>query len=44
MSPRPQGPVGDYYMPEPNSGCWLWLGGLGKVGRLWKNLTDGDQR
>ena len=32
MSPRKQGPVEDYYMPEPMSGCWIWLGGLGKAG------------
>jgi HNH endonuclease len=32
MSPRPQGPVEDYFIPEPNSGCWIWLGGLGKDG------------
>ena len=22
----------DWYVPEPNSGCWLWLGPVGRTG------------
>jgi hypothetical protein len=27
----------DKYIPEPNSGCWIWLGGADVLGygRLW---------
>jgi hypothetical protein len=25
-------PLDSYFIPEPMSGCWLWLGGLGKDG------------
>ena len=35
-------PYEDLFMPEPNSGCWIWLGVLidvsrdrGKYGRFW---------
>jgi len=24
-----------YYMPEPNSGCWIWLGSLSRNGYGW---------
>lgn len=24
-----------YYIPEPNSGCWLWTAALGKAGYGW---------
>ena len=28
--------IDDLYMPEPNTGCWLWLGPLGDgYGRWW---------
>lgn len=31
----------DHYIPEPNSGCWLWLGfdNGGGYGRLWKKIN-----
>lgn len=46
---RRQGPVEDYYIPEPNSGCWLWTEGLGKdgYGMAWdaaKKKTLGAHR
>lgn len=25
-------PFSDFYIPEPNSGCWLWLGALNPKG------------
>ncbi len=28
------------YMPEPNSGCWLWLGSLGMYG--YGQITDAE--
>lgn len=36
-------PFDDQYIPEPNSGCWLWLGGVnrggyGQVKRDQKNV------
>jgi hypothetical protein len=39
---RPSNTVEDferYYVPEPNSGCWLWTGetGRGGYGRFWSN-------
>lgn len=31
----------ELYIPEPNSGCWLWIGGVHEerlpYGRLWEN-------
>jgi len=33
-------PFDDYWMPEPNSGCWLWLGCLSKSG--YGSGSDGD--
>ena len=32
MSPRPQRPLEEYYIGEPNSGCWLWLGTINRDG------------
>jgi HNH endonuclease len=31
MSPR-QPPLEEFYIPEPNSGCWLWLGHINPDG------------
>lgn len=33
-------PFDDFWMPEPNSGCWLWLGGVSKSG--YGTGSDGD--
>lgn len=35
-----------YYIPEPNSGCWLWLGSLDKdgYGRFFTFQTDRAHR
>lgn len=30
----------DWWVPEPNSGCWLWLGSLDKDGYGWIALPD----
>lgn len=32
MSPRPQPPIDEFYIGEPNSGCWLWLGYVNRDG------------
>lgn len=33
------------YVPDPNSGCWLWLGATdnGKYGRIYANHDDGEK-
>lgn len=28
VAPFNRRPFEDYYIPEPNTGCWLWIGGL----------------
>lgn len=35
--PKLQGPLEEYYIGEPNSGCWLWLGWTNRdgYGQLW---------
>jgi HNH endonuclease len=37
MSPRPQRPLDEFYIGEPNSGCWLWLGNINRdgYGTIW---------
>jgi len=32
-----------YVMPEPNSGCWLWVGGASKMGYGAFNICKGKQ-
>ena len=32
MTGRPQRPLETMYQPEPNSGCWLWIGPLHRNG------------
>lgn len=34
----------DKYIPEPNSGCWLWLGGLSKENGYGTISVDGESR
>lgn len=34
----------DKYIPEPNSGCWLWIGGLSKEDGYGSISVDGKDR
>lgn len=38
----PQIPLEDCYIPEPNSGCWLWIMSLNEkgYGRRWDGLRE----